>query len=234
MKGEFEQLILQREITRLCHFTSSRTLSHMLCTGTGVLATKRLKSDERAVYNPNDLHRFDGLDSHVCCSVEYPNSWFFKKTKDQQPLFRDWVVLFLRPQLISKVGVMFCWTNAASRRGSAMRSGVDGFKRLFEKNVTDNARCPTRGALHLSCSPTDDQAEVLIPDEVALSDLLAFAVRDEAQARRELLRLDLLGVPRTHINIIIAPVLFGPPADLASQIRRGRRPTEYVWDTKCL
>lgn len=82
-----------------------------------------------------------------------------------------------------------------------------------------------RGVGHPSWLPTDEQAEVLIPDRVVREDILAVAVADESQAKRERARLLQLmtDVPR----IVIAPDFFEPQW-LSAQLRSGRTPTETV------
>jgi hypothetical protein len=85
----------KRGITRLCHFTPARKLSHIACGETGVLSTKRLREDERAVFDPTDLARLDRHETHICCSIEYPNAWYMDKARAKELLFRDWVILLI-------------------------------------------------------------------------------------------------------------------------------------------
>jgi hypothetical protein len=84
-------------------------------------------------------------------------------------------------------------------------------------------RTYTRSKSHPDWLPTDDQAEVLIPDGVAREDVLGVAVVDESQAKREHARLTqlLVEVP----PIVIAPDFFRP-GELSSQLRSGIIPRE--------
>jgi len=126
---------VQRGITRLCHFTPSRNLAHILSGGLGILATKHLKDDERALYNATDLARLDGHEDHICCSIEYPNAWYFDRAKDREPLFRDWVVLLINPRYLWEDGTKFCPRNAAIlRRGLNETFPLSGDSGIRESN----------------------------------------------------------------------------------------------------
>ena len=76
---------------------------------------------------------------------------------------------------------------------------------------------------HPAFLPTDEQAEVLIPDRIQRRDVIGIAVRDDAQAKREVLRLELLG--RDPPPILIVPEFFDPNT-LSRRLRAGRIPTE--------
>ena len=80
-----------------------------------------------------------------------------------------------------------------------------------------------RGPVHPAFLPTDEQAEVLIPDRIQRQDLIRIAVRDDAQARREVSRLELLG--RRPPPIVIVSEFFNPDA-LSRLLRAGRMPIE--------
>lgn len=137
MSNSIMGLARQRGITRLCHFTPSRNLGHILTDSCGVLATQHLKDDERAVLNPTDLERFDGHPGHVCCSIQYPNAWYFKKARGKEHLFLDWVVLFVEPHHLWTPAAKFCPFNAAAGSGRYLRDGVDGLEALFDDSIED-------------------------------------------------------------------------------------------------
>jgi hypothetical protein len=85
-----------------------------------------------------------------------------------------------------------------------------------------------RSASHLPCSPTHEQAEVLVPDQIRLQDVLAVVVSSETQAKNELARFRAAGVPCDRFSLIVAPTLFDKRA-LSTHIRSGMRPTERVF-----
>ena len=209
----------QRGVTRLCHFTPSRNLGHIAADRTGVLSSARLETDERRVFNPTDRERLDGFPDHVSCSIQYPNAWYFRKARQKDQLFRDWVVLLIRPHYLWHSGTKFCPRNAAAGGGEDVAEGLAAFESMYAPSVR-GARGITyrRLLLHPSWLPTDEQAEVLIPDMVEHDDLLGVAVADEEQGRLEARRLVYFGVEPPPIHV--APDFFDPYA-LSTNLRNG-------------
>lgn len=216
----------RRGITRLCHFTPSRNLAHIASDPRGVLASHHLQADAAAVFNPTDKERLDGYPGHVCCSIQYPNAWYFRRARENERLFLDWVVVLIDACYLWHAGTLFCPRNAAARQGRLVRGGVAAFEALFAGRV-EGDRAYDRGPGHPDFLPTDEQAEVLIPDEIGQRDIKGIAVRDDEQAAREALRLALqdLPVPR----IVIAPDFFSPRV-LSQALRSGRMPSEREYD----
>lgn len=216
----------ERGITRLCHFTPSRNLGHIAADQTGVLPAKRLQMDERQVFNPTDRERLDGFPDHVSCSIQYPNAWYFRKARLKDQLFRDWVVLLIRPHYLWHHGTKFCPRNAAAGGGEDVAAGLAAFESLYAPAVRGaKGNTYRRLLLHPSWLPTDEQAEVLIPDLVRHDDLLGVAVADEAQGRCEAGRLAYLGIEPPPIYV--APDFFDPYA-LSTNLRNGGIPEETV------
>ena len=215
-----------RSITRLCHFTPSRNLVHILTGETGILATKHLQENERSIFTPTDLKRLDRHQGYICCSIEYPNAWYFYTAKSKDILFKDWVVLFINPKYLWMSGTRFCPRNAASAFGSAVAEGEAAFLSMFAQSVSGaGGRTFSRWTNHLACCPTDNQAEVLIPDQIGISDILGIAVPSETQAKNEAVRLDILGIPEDKYKFVVAPDLFDK-YKLSDLIRSGKRPDE--------
>src|SRR5438094_853946 len=230
MISRIRQSAQQRGISRLCHFTPSRNLPHIAADKKGILATAKLEQDELAVFTTTDKQRFDGFTSHVSCSIEYPNAWYMARAQDNEQIFKDWVVLFIRPYYLWGDGTRFCPRNAAALGGSLVATGVEAFEALFQKSTRGAYnRVLVRAQSHPDCCTTDDQAEVLVPDRIRLSDVIGVAVRSEAQAKREIARLRMLGVKNDVFRFVIAPTLFQPHA-LSQTIRRGQRPAETPWN----
>ena len=211
-----------RGITRLCHFTPSRNLGHIAEDRAGILASKHLWEDEKAVFNPTDSERLDGYQDHVCCSIQYPNAWYFRKAQGREPLFLDWVILLIKPHYLWYVGAKFCPRNAAAEHGRLVDEGAEAFEALFAETV-EGTHTYRRYHRHPAFLPTDEQAEVLIPDHIRRRDVIVIAVRDDAQAKREVARLKLLG--RNYPPIVIVPEFFDPNK-LSQLLRAGRVPVE--------
>ena len=66
-------VLTNRGVTRLCHFTRLQKLCHIIETEQGILATSAITFDTKDV---TDANRYDGELNHVCCSIQYPNSWY--------------------------------------------------------------------------------------------------------------------------------------------------------------
>jgi hypothetical protein len=226
-----KQEVESRAITRLCHFTPSRNLVHILTGTTGILATKKLQTDERSVFTPTDLQRLDRHEGYICCSIEYPNAWYFDKAKSKDELhelFKDWVILFINPKYLWLPGTRFCPRNAASGYGNLVAEGKEAFLSMFNQSVPGAYnRTRTRSNTHLACCPTDNQAEVLIPDTISIGDILAVAVKTQTQAKNEAARLSILDVPEDRFNFVIAPTLFEKDS-LSKCISSGKRPQEIL------
>ena len=155
-------------------------------------------------------------------SVQYPNAWYFKKARKQEQLFPDWVVLLIEAHYLWQVGVKFCPRNAAAEYGTLIDEGAQAFEALFAETVV-GTRQFRRGPGRPLFLPTDEQAEVLVPDCVPWRDVVGIAVRDEGQAKREIARQRILR--RNFPSIVIAPEFFDPD-QLSSMLRVGNLPLE--------
>ena len=225
--SEILNIVNQRGITRLCHFTKSNNLAHILRNESGIMANTFL-DDQIEILKKNDEYRYDNKEDYVCCSVQYPNSWYLRKIKDLDPLFKEWVVLFISPEIINDSKTLFCHRNAAAGRGQYIKSGIDGFKGMF-KNPVQGQRLIYRANKMPMCCPTDDQAEVLAYKNIPRSRIIGIAVQTEKQARREIARLSLIQeIPKDlGLQWIIAPNLFD--VSWSSMVRRGDLPKEYIY-----
>ena len=220
--GSIQASARRRGIMRLCHFTPSRNLGHIANDPHGILASQHLEQDEKTVFNPTDSKRLDGYPDHVCCSIQYPNAWYFRTVRGQERLFPDWVVLLIEAHYLWHTGTKFCPRNAAAQHGRLIGEGAEAFEALFADAV-EGQRPLKRGPHHPLFLPTDEQAEVLIPDRIQRQDVIGIAVRDDMQARREVSRLKLLG--QNPPSIVIVPEFFDPHA-LSHILRAGGIPAE--------
>lgn len=174
-----------------------------------------------------DPDRHDGRLDHICCSVEYPNSRFFyvarRDRRGNKVFENDWAILLIDRKYLWADGTKFTPINASTSSSLARpMEGVVGLRAMFEQRVRRKERDPNQ----LACTPTDVQAEVLIPNRVPSEDLIGLAVRDEEQVAREAARLKLLGVPIPEI--LIAPAMYNSRI-LEPMIRSGQRPEERTF-----
>lgn len=229
MKIVIEKEVNLRGISRICHFTPSRNLVHIAAHPDGIKSTNSLRADQSACFTATDKHRIDGYTDHISCSVEYPNAWYLSKAQPLEVLFKDWVILFIAPHYIWHPDTCFCARNAAAGSGSHVVASFDGLKGLFAPSVRGAyGQTRQRGPTHLPCSPTDDQAEVLIKSKILLADIVGVAVKDKPQAKNEIARLRHAGIDPKSFRFVIAPVLFDK-YKLSGSIRSGNRPIETFY-----
>lgn len=213
-----------RNIKRICHFTNSKNLSHILNDFKGIYATDFLLENYK---DYNDDLRLDGKTDYICCSIQYPNVFYLDRIKNNDKLFKEWIILSIDPQIICLQETLFCKVNAATERGKYICKGINGFKNLFEENIITNKRSIKRSPTMLKSLPTDIQAEVLIYKKIPLEYINGIIVKDEIQAREEFFRMKYWG-GKNNIPIIVAPDLFD--RDLSNKLRRGNLPKEYYWN----
>lgn len=216
-------VLTARGVTRLCHFTKFQSLTHIITSEDGVLASSSIQQDTK---NVNDTVRYDGEMSLVCCSVQYPNSWFLKRAMQNNPdkIFKDWVVLYIDLSILKYKNAKFCPCNASKSCGKHINENIDDIDSIFANSVPTFAH--SRTSKMLSSCPTDGQAEILIDNNIPREYISGIAVGDEEVAKRvyAILRMYDMG----HISLYIAPDVL--TQNWSSMIRDGRRPDEIQCD----
>jgi len=212
-----------RCICRLCHFTDSENLVSILSRGRGIRSTAFLQKVGIASSGPTDQWRWDGHPDHVCCSIQFPNAWCFSIRKERG--YAHGVVLFIEPFYLWQKGTKFCPVNAATASGRLIGEGPDAFRGVFAGRV-EVRRTFTRGPHHPNFLPTDEQAEVLVPNGIPRKHITGIAVRDAAQAARE--HCDLLDQGIEPPRLVVAPEFY-EPRSLSGLLRVGEKPAETPW-----
>jgi hypothetical protein len=223
--NQIQQECKVRGITRLCHFTQSRNLAHIFDSPLGLYSTKTLQSLGMP-HNPTDPNRYDGRDDLICCSIEYPNTYYFHTVRGHDHLFKDWVVLLIEPDYLWQPDTCFCPCNAARECGNYIQTGFQGFLSLYED--TSPGIKFSRPPSHLSAASTDIQAEVLVKDPIYLDSIIGVVVQSMEQAEQEVFRFNLQGI---SINkpIYIVPDFFNR-SNLSRLIQQGRRTTGILFE----
>jgi hypothetical protein len=179
-------------------------------------------------HNPTDSNRYDGRDDLICCSIEYPNTYYLHNVKNKEPLFLDWVVLYIDYKHLWSSDTCFCHRNAAADFGRHIAQGIVAFDKLFSSSTSGSGgRMFNRYHNHLECCPTDIQAEVLLKDPIPLDSIIGIAVQSEEQAQREICRLNLQGI-FIDKPIYIAPDFF-QRTTLSGLIQQGVRANEKLY-----
>lgn len=216
-------ILTDRGVTRLCHFTKFQSLTHIIHSPDGILASESIRQDTK---NVTDTVRYDGELDYVCCSVQYPNSWFLKNAmqKNTDKIFKDWVVLYLDLSILKYKRAKFCPCNASKAYGAHIEGRMENIDSIFEASVPTFSY-PRSPEMLASC-PTDGQAEILIKDNIPREYIIGIAVGNEEVAKRIYGMLKMYGIEQ--IPLYIAPDVVTP--NWSNMIKNGRRPSENQCD----
>lgn len=164
-----EEIIGERGIIELLHFTTNEGLLGILASGK-ILSRERLPKEKYVehVYSPNaEIRRDQEWLDYVNLSVSRINEVFFR-TAARWHRSRDiwWCAIGLDPMLLTHDGVVFTTTNniyTGVRRGE----GSSGLEALFADSITQWAGKKVNREPDLPANyPTCVQAEVLYPEQV--------------------------------------------------------------------
>ena len=213
------EILTARGVTRLCHFTKFQSLTHIIPSADGILASSSIRQDTK---NVTDTARYDGELDYVCCSVQYPNSWFLKKAmqNNTDKIFKDWVVLYVDLSILKYKSAKFCPCNASKSYGTHIDDRMENIDSIFAASVPTFAY-PRSPQMLASC-PTDGQAEILIRDSIPREYIIGMAVGNEEVAKRIYGMLKMYGMEQ--ILLYVAPDVVTP--NWSSMIKNGRRPIE--------
>lgn len=216
--GAYE-ILTKRGVTRLCHFTKLQNLTHIIMSENGILASCVICKDTK---NVNDISRYDGELDFVCCSVQYPNSWFLDKSmrNNSDLIFREWTVLCIDLDVLRNRNAKFCPCNASKSHGAYINSDMNKVESIFA-NTVPTFRYPRPSGM-LSCCPTDGQAEILIESNIPRKYISGIIVGNEDVAKRVYSILKMYSIK--HIDIYIAPDVLTPR--WSKMIKEGRQPDE--------
>ena len=212
-------ILKARNVTRLCHFTPLRNLTHVLSSPNGILASDAIRSDEK---NVTDTARYDGEPECVFTSIQYPNSWYLKKAIQRNPdkIFKDWVVIYIDLKILKQRKAKFSTSNASKKLGKYINDNMDEIESVFADSVPGFAL--PRPSRMLRCCPTDGQAEVLIKHNIPIEFITGFAVSDGELAARVYAMVKALDME--HIPIYAAPDVI--TQNWSEMVRTGREPSE--------
>ncbi len=184
---EFQKEIADRGIEHLIHFTPTINLLSIFEQG---------KLLSRALLEKNDIDdtlldfiefldsiRFDDK-NYINLSISSPNYFLFNRFRErtQDKPYINWCVLKINPKYIYQSETLFSVTNAASsiaKHTYRISDDIQKFRKIFDNGITSKVGTLQRGTLK-SKYPTDVQAEVLVKNEIVLSDILQVCFKDEA------------------------------------------------------
>lgn len=188
---EFQTEIEDRGIKHLIHFTP--TINLLSIFEQGKLLSRALLEqfdiDQTDIFDYiefTDDIRFDDK-SFINLSIQHPNSFLFnrfrQKTANEHHIY--WCVLKIDKKYIYQADTLFSVTNAANshnKRNVGVTGDIAKFRMLFANSLqvvtSYNSRTVSRNNLNAKY-PTDEQAEVLVKNEIAISDILQVCFKDE-------------------------------------------------------
>lgn len=188
---QFKSEIASRKIEHLIHFTPTINLLSILEQGKiysrKILEDLNIEETDILDYAEfTDLVRYDDK-SYINLSISFPNSFLLSRfvQKTALKLHVVWCVLKIDPKYIYQQDTLFSITNAANshnKRIHKITGDFEKFKMMFSNSInvvsSTNTRVATRNNLDPKY-PTDVQAEVLVRDEIPVSDILQICFRNQ-------------------------------------------------------
>ncbi|MFJ1380043.1 DarT ssDNA thymidine ADP-ribosyltransferase family protein [Capnocytophaga canimorsus] len=188
---EFQKEIRQRKIEYLIHFTP--TINLLSIYEQGKLLSRKLleqfdieQTDIFDYIEFTDEIRFDDK-NYINLSIQHPNSFLFNRfqRKTSHMPHIQWCVIKINSKYIYHQDTLFSVTNAANsynKRHIGITGDIEKFKKMFDEQIqvvtSYNSRVVSRNGL-LTKYPTDEQAEVLVKNEIPISDFLQICFRNE-------------------------------------------------------
>lgn len=219
------EILTSRGVTRLCHFTKLQSFTHIITTQDGILASNSIRQDTKNVL---DEGRYDGELDYICCSVQYPNSWFLRKAIDRNTdtIFRDFLVLYIDPSILQRASVKFCPCNSSLERGRYISDKMEDLESIYNRTVPGFDYL--RSSKMLQSCPTNGQAEILIKGCIPNSFIKGIAVGNEEVGKQVYSILKMFG--KLEIPIYLAPDVLTP--NWSKMARNGTRPveTQFHWN----
>jgi ssDNA thymidine ADP-ribosyltransferase, DarT len=228
-----QQAIQQKGVTRLTHFTPARNLPHIF-SGGYLMSVAQMTEDVRAYYTSTDENRFDGHPELLSCSIQYPNAFYLQKARGAPKAqnYPEWACLLIDPTTAARVGSLFSPRNAAAGSGSLLTAGLAGFEACYASTVLGSGgQMYTRGPHHNLSSPTDVQAEVLVPTPISIDLILGVVMASEALVTQEQARLRRLQLDPDAVRWFAAEGFFRT-MDVTTAVQRSIPINEQIVSTE--
>jgi hypothetical protein len=221
------QVLRHLNITRLAHFTPAKNLWHIMEDGQ-IRSSKDLAENAPEYFDPTDRERLDLHPEMVCCSLEYPNSYYLAKAKLRREFinYPEWVCLLLDPTLLLRPGTLFSGCNGAKEGGAYLALGGQALLDCYADPSIPAGY--TRGPRHPRQVPTDLQAEAQVVGPVELSYLRGIVVPTADAALNLHGILNRGGFAPSRFVWSVAPDFFSTAA--LRGLRDGRLLVEQVWN----
>lgn len=181
---EFKKEITDRGIEHLIHFTPTINLLSIFEQGKLLSRAmlERFDIDQTDIFDYiefTDNIRFDDK-NFINLSIQHPNSFLFNRfrEKTKSDVHINWCVLKINIKYIYQIDTLFSVTNAANshnKRNIGVTGDINKFQMMFANSLqivtSYNTKTISRNGLKTKY-PTDEQAEVLVRNEISTSDIL--------------------------------------------------------------
>ncbi|MHA3606548.1 DarT ssDNA thymidine ADP-ribosyltransferase family protein [Yersinia enterocolitica] len=173
---QIREIVAQREIKQLVHFTRIENLESIMQHGIVPIADATEKQIAPAV---NDQARFDGRTNASCLSITFPNYLMFFKYRQENPDV-NWIVLGVDPSVLWLKNCAFCRYNAADARISIQLLEALQTPASLSGMFDEIEGLAPRQEHRLRTSDTTDvQAEVLVFDVIEPQYIFAAAFNNQ-------------------------------------------------------
>lgn len=187
---EFKKEITDRGIEHLIHFTPTINLLSIFEQGKLLSRAmlERFDIDQTDIFDYiefTDNIRFDDK-NFINLSIQHPNSFLFNRfrEKTKSDVHINWCVLKINIKYIYQIDTLFSVTNAANshnKRNIGVTGDINKFQMMFANSLqivtSYNTKTRSRNGLKPKY-PTDEQAEVLVRNEISTSDILQVCFKD--------------------------------------------------------
>jgi len=191
---EFQKEIEERGIQYLVHFTPTINLFSIFTQG---------KILSRAILERMGIQHYDILDAiqftdnvrydnknYINLSIQRPNFKLFNRFRQNTAFMNHifWCVLLIDTKYIYSSETLFSITNAANSFNKKDISGeITTFRKMFDEEieiVTSYDKKIFKRVDLKPCYTTDQQAEVLVKDEIPIDDILKICFQNEIELAR--------------------------------------------------
>ena len=204
-------IIEQRKISEILHFTTNRGITGILATG-DVKSRKLLPKEKYLeyvyMYNCKERHRDTIWHDYVNLSLTTVNKKLFGISSGNWHAAMDgwWCILSFSPEILTHDGVIFTTTNNIYT-GVKRDTGPRGLEKLFSPRIIQWSNNIVRRNPNIPTNqPTCQQAEVLYPQELSIQYLQRIYVEADDHASAIESQFDVLNIP--EYECLVEPDLF--------------------------
>jgi hypothetical protein len=163
--NEYQEIIYERDITELLHFTRTKNIESIK--EHGLLTPKELRLRRIWLSTRNDRIRGDMING-TCLSVTFYNHYLLNAFKEKYN--EKFCIIIIKPEILSTKKCYFHDINAASKKfemsSKEYLTSADAFEGMFASKVDTKHGSRHRPPSMNSNEPTDVQAEIIVAENI--------------------------------------------------------------------